>query len=166
MNKIFLSWHNLSNKLTSLKDIGKKIVFTNGCFDIIHIGHIDYLKKAKALGDILVVGINSDKSVKNIKGKFRPIINEKERMQILEAFYFVDFVTLFQEDTPYNLIKTIKPDILVKGGDWDIKNIVGRDIVENSGGIVTTIPYLKGYSTSNIIKKILENYSNEHSSNS
>jgi D-beta-D-heptose 7-phosphate kinase/D-beta-D-heptose 1-phosphate adenosyltransferase len=166
MNKIILDWKKLNKKLDSLRKKNNKIVFTNGCFDIIHPGHIDYLKKAKALGDILVIGINSDSSIKRIKGAFRPINSENNRLKILEAFYFVDFLTIFNEDTPYNLIDLVKPDILVKGGDWNISEIVGKNIVEKYGGIVKIIPLLEGYSTSNIIDKILKNYSNEYCSNS
>ncbi len=166
MDKIILSHSTLHKILDNLKDKGKKIVFTNGCFDIVHPGHIDYLKKAKALGDILVVGVNSDNSIKRIKGEFRPINNELDRIKILEAFYFIDFITVFDEDTPYNLIKLIKPDVLVKGGDWDLKDIVGKDIVEKNGGYVKTIPFLEGYSTTKIIEKIFKNYSNEYSINS
>lgn len=166
MNKIFLSWNKLRDKIEALKNEGKKIVFTNGCFDIIHVGHIDYLKKAKDLGDILVIAINSDKSVKRIKGDKRPINNEFDRLKFLEAFYFTDFITIFNEDTPLNLIKLIKPDILVKGGDWQLEEIVGKEIVDEYGGSVRTIPYLEGYSTSNLINKILKNYYNEYSINS
>ncbi len=130
------------------KSLGEKIVFTNGCFEIIHIGHIRYLTEAKTLGDILVIGLNSDNSVSRIKPG-RPIIPERQRAEVLSAFYMIDYITLFDEDTPYELIKEIQPDILVKGSDWEKKDIVGSDIVRD----VRTIPFVEGVSTSEIIKK-------------
>lgn len=136
---------------------GKKIVFTNGCFDIIHAGHVDYLEKAKKLGDFLVVGLNSDNSVKRLKGNTRPINPQEYRKKVLEGLKAVDLVVIFEEDTPENLIKAIKPDILVKGGDWKIENIVGADFVKSYGGHVLTIDFIYDISTSKIIKKILEN---------
>ncbi|GAB6071926.1 D-glycero-beta-D-manno-heptose 1-phosphate adenylyltransferase [Venenivibrio stagnispumantis] len=136
---------------------GKKIVFTNGCFDIIHAGHVDYLEKAKKLGDFLVVGLNSDNSVKRLKGNTRPINPQEYRKKVLEGLKAVDLVVIFEEDTPENLIKAIKPDILVKGGDWKIENIVGADFVKSYGGQVLTIDFIYDISTSKIIKKILEN---------
>ena len=157
-DKIILNHNILSKILLKLKKNGKKVVFTNGCFDIIHRGHVEYLKKAKSLGDILVVGLNSDFSVRKIKGEKRPINNQLDRAVILSSFFFVDYVTIFEEETPLNLIKKILPDILVKGGDWSIENIVGKDVVEKNGGKVVTIEYLKGYSTSNIIEKIKNLY--------
>lgn len=156
LQKKFIKNHKkLKEILDRLKKSGKKIVFTNGCFDLIHPGHVDYLEKAKSLGDILVVAINSDSSVKRLKGEKRPILNENDRVKIISSFYFVDYVTIFQEDTPYNLIKILIPDILVKGGDWDIDKIVGKDIVEKNGGKVLNIEFKEGYSTSGIIEKIL-----------
>ncbi len=128
---------------------GRKIVFTNGCFDIIHAGHVRYLKKAKRLGDILVVGLNSDTSVAKIKAG-RPINSEKRRVEVLEALSMIDYISIFHELTPYQLIKTIKPDILVKGGDWKKKQIIGHDIVPRT----CSLPYVKGISTSGIIRKI------------
>ncbi len=141
-----------------LKKEGKKVVFTNGCFDIIHAGHVDYLTKAKSFGDVLIVGLNSDESVKKIKGKKRPIIPEQERAFILYNLKPVDYVVLFDEETPADLIGKLIPDYLVKGSDWDIENIVGRDIVEQNGGEVKTIDFIHRQSTSNIIKTILEKY--------
>ena len=135
--------------ITQRKNEGKRVVFTNGCFDIIHAGHVRYLTEAKKLGDILVIGLNSDNSVSTIKPG-RPIIPEQQRAEVLSALSMVDYITLFNEDTPYELIREIKPDILVKGADWDIKNIVGNDIVKE----VHTIPFVKGISTTEIIKKI------------
>ncbi len=140
----------------SLKDQNKKVVFTNGCFDILHAGHVDYLNKAKALGDILVVAINSDSSVKRIKGDSRPITPEQERLLVVSSLTPVDYVTVFQEDTPFEIISKLTPDILVKGADWAIDNIVGRDIVENNGGVVKNIKFEIDQSTSRIIDKILK----------
>ncbi len=136
------------------KHEGKKVVFTNGCFDIIHRGHIEYLTKAKALGDILVVGLNTDGSVRRIKGPERPIVGEGDRAIVLSALRMVDVVCLFDEDTPYELIQEIVPDVLVKGSDWTLETIVGRDIVESAGGSVQTIDFVPHHSTSAIIKKI------------
>ena len=133
---------------------GKKIVFTNGCFDLLHPGHVDYLERAKALGDILVVGLNSDSSVRRLKGDERPINTEIDRARVLAGLWCVDFVIIFNEDTPYNLIKAIEPDVLVKGGDWPIEKIVGRDIVQAKGGIVKSLNFLPGYSTTSLIDKI------------
>ncbi len=135
--------------ITQQKNEGKRVVFTNGCFDIIHAGHVRYLTEAKKLGDILVIGLNSDSSVSTIKPG-RPIIPEEQRAEVLSALSMVDYITLFNEDTPYELIKEIKPDILVKGADWDVTNIVGSDIVKE----VRTIPFVEGVSTTEIIKKI------------
>ena len=136
------------------KERGGKVVFSNGCFDIVHLGHIDYLEKSRALGDFLVLGLNSDDSVKKIKGASRPIADEKSRSHVMAAFEFIDLVVLFEEDTPFELIKYLKPDILVKGNDYNIDNIVGADIVIENGGKVETIELVKGYSTSSIIDKI------------
>lgn len=136
-----------------LKD--NKIVFTNGCFDILHYGHIDYLCKAADMGDILIIGLNSDSSVKKLgKGPNRPIQNENDRALILSSLHFVDAVVIFEEETPYELIKIIQPDVLVKGGDWKEEEIIGADIVKSKGGLVTTIPFVEGYSTTNIENKI------------
>ena len=136
----------------------KMIVFTNGCFDLLHLGHIDYLSKAADLGDILIIGLNSDKSVQKIKGSGRPIQDQKSRQLQLAALTFVDAVVLFDEDTPYNLIKDIKPDILVKGGDYNADEVVGADIVKQNGGKVIILPFVEGYSTSAIEMKIIANY--------
>lgn len=136
-----------------MKDL--RIVFTNGCFDLLHHGHVDYLSKASDLGDVLVVGVNSDSSVKKLnKGANRPIQNENDRALILSALQFVEAVTIFEEDTPLELIKIIQPDVLVKGGDWKENEIVGADVVKAKGGTVTVIPFVEGYSTTNIEKKI------------
>ncbi len=131
-----------------------KLVFTNGCFDLIHRGHIEYLMQAASIGDYLIVGLNSDKSIKNIKDPSRPIIDEYTRALSLAAFSFVDYVILFDEDTPMNLIKSIKPNILVKGGDYTPSTVVGHDFVTSYGGTVKTLKLIKGYSTTDIINKI------------
>lgn len=133
---------------------GKKIVFTNGCFDIIHVGHVTYLEKARSFGDILILGLNSDLSVKRLKGENRPVNNENARKTVIEALRFVDKVFIFDEHTPYELIKAIKPDFLIKGGDYEVDKIVGADIVNQNGGKVLTIPFVEGYSTSNILKQV------------
>jgi rfaE bifunctional protein nucleotidyltransferase chain/domain len=132
----------------------KKIVFTNGCFDIIHAGHVDYLEKAKSLGDFLVVGLNSDESVKRLKGPTRPVNPVEQRKKVLQALKPVDLVIVFEEDTPERLIKEIKPDVLVKGGDWKIENIVGADFVMSYGGKVYTIDFVYDTSTTKIIEKV------------
>ena len=144
----------LQNQLAQWKDQGDKIVFTNGCFDLVHLGHVDYLEKARKLGDRLVIGLNSDDSVAQLKGAGRPIIDEQSRARILAAMEFVDAVVLFGEETPYHMIGAVVPDILVKGDDYLAEDIVGSDIVSNNGGQVVTIPLVKGYSTSEIIEKI------------
>ena len=132
----------------------KKTVFTNGCFDIIHRGHIAYLSEAKGLGDYLIVGINSDDSIKRLKGETRPINNQEDRKFVLENLQSVDEVMIFDEDTPYELIKKIQPDILVKGGDWKLENIVGADVVLAKDGKVKSLGFIEGHSTTSIIKKI------------
>lgn len=134
---------------------GKKIVFTNGCFDILHMGHLDYLAKAADLGNILIVGVNSDASVKKLKGGSRPINNENDRALQLASLVYVDAVTIFEEDTPLELITHLMPDVLVKGGDYTIESIVGaREVMEN-GGRVEIVPYVEGYSTTGILEKIV-----------
>ena len=141
-----------------LRAIGKKIVFTNGCFDLIHTGHTRYLEKAKSFGDILIVAINSDASVRYIKGVNRPINLEADRMETLSALESVDFVILFQEPDPERIIADIQPDVLIKGGDWPIDKIIGRDIVEARGGKVISVGYLEGASTTEIIERILKKH--------
>jgi rfaE bifunctional protein nucleotidyltransferase chain/domain len=136
----------------------KKIVFTNGCFDLLHAGHADYLNKAKSLGDILVVGINSDASVRRIKGEKRPILPQQMRAYLLDNLKPVDYVVIFEEDTPLELIKAIKPDVLVKGADWDLDRIVGADFVLSYGGRVERIPFSFNISTSKVIERILGLY--------
>jgi rfaE bifunctional protein nucleotidyltransferase chain/domain len=141
----------LKNILARLKARGKKIVFTNGCFDLLHVGHIRYLRSAKKLGDILVIGLNTDRSVKTIKGDKRPVLSEKERAEILAALEFVDYVVLFDETDPFQLIQILKPHILVKGADWPKRRIIGRKIVEELGGRVVRIPLVPGASSTGII---------------
>ena len=138
------------------KHEGKKVVFTNGCFDIVHRGHVEYLTKAKTLGDVLVVGMNTDASVKRLKGAARPVVCEDDRAFVLAALHAVDYVCLFPEDTPYDLIKALVPDVLVKGSDWAVDAIVGKDIVEGAGGAVQTIDFVPNRSTTDIIKKIAD----------
>ena len=142
-----------------LKVENKKIVFTNGCFDLIHAGHVDYLSKAKALGDVLIVGLNTDHSVKKIKGNKRPILRQDERALILSNLKPVDYVIFFEEETPELLITELLPDILVKGADWDLQKIVGKDIVEKNGGEVKTIEFVSNQSTTRIIELIVNRYS-------
>jgi len=146
----------LAQVLKKLREEGKRIVFTNGCFDILHPGHLKTLREAKKRGDVLVVAINSDDSVRRIKGEERPFTPEEERAEILASLEMVDFVTIFEEDTPYQIIKELRPDILVKGADWAPDKIIGRDLVESWGGEVVLVPPLPGYSTTQIIKKIRE----------
>ena len=144
----------IKNIAEKAKKENKKIVFTNGCFDIIHSGHCFYLTEAKKLGDILIVGLNTDASVKRLKGETRPVNNEDDRAIVLSCLKPVDYVVLFDEDTPFNLIRNIIPNVLVKGGDYTIENIVGADIVLENGGEVKVIPFLEGKSTTKIIEKI------------
>ena len=144
----------------TLKRAGRRVVFTNGCFDIVHRGHVEYLTKAKALGDVLFVGMNTDASVKRLKGTARPIVCQDDRAFVLAALRVVDYVCLFDEDTPFELIKAVIPDVLVKGSDWAIDAIVGKDIVEEAGGTVRTIEFVPHRSTTEIIKKITD--SNVH----
>jgi D-beta-D-heptose 7-phosphate kinase/D-beta-D-heptose 1-phosphate adenosyltransferase len=139
-----------------LKKNGRRIVFTNGCFDLLHRGHIEYLAKAKSLGDILIVGLNADDSVRRLKGPARPITPQEDRAAILVALAVVDYVCIFDEDTPYELIRAVVPDILVKGADWTVDDVVGKDIVEAAGGSVHTIEFLPNRSTTNIIQKIAQ----------
>ncbi len=144
----------LKNITTRLKTQGKKIVFTNGCFDILHYGHVKYLEAAKSKADILVVAINSDSSVKKIKGKFRPINQQSDRAKVLAALEAVDYVTIFNEPTPLKAIRALGPDVLVKGSDWKKTDIVGAAFVASYGGKVETIPFVGNYSTTAILKKI------------
>lgn len=150
-NKI-VSREQLVEHLKSRGD--QRVVFTNGCFDLVHRGHVDYLSRARDLGDLLILGLNSDASVRRLKGPSRPIVDEKSRALLLAAFQFIDYVVLFEEDTPYELIKAAQPDILVKGGDYKPEDIVGYDIVKQRGGQVVTIDFVPGFSTTNIVEKL------------
>jgi len=161
MEKI-LSLEQLLHSRQMAKANGQRIVFTNGCFDLIHPGHISYLRQARALGDLLVIAINSDASIQRIKGPSRPILSETERAIILAALEMVSYVTIFDEETPHKIISTLLPDVLVKGGDWSIDKIVGRQEVEEAGGIVLSLPYLAGASTTDIITRILSRYNNSN----
>ena len=142
-------------ELSNRRRAGHTVVFTNGCFDILHPGHVRYLEAARALGDCLVVGLNSDESVRRLKGPRRPICTQDERATVLAALESVDFVTVFDEDTPLRLIEAVRPDVLVKGGDWAPDRIVGRDVVESHGGRVVTIPFVPGKSTTGIVERIV-----------
>ncbi|OGP66318.1 MAG: glycerol-3-phosphate cytidylyltransferase [Deltaproteobacteria bacterium RBG_16_44_11] len=148
----------LKKKLEKLRREGKKIAFTNGCFDILHVGHIRYLREAKKTADILVLALNSDSSVRAIKGNKRPLTCEGERAEILAALEFIDFVTIFEETTPLELIIDLKPDVLIKGGDWPEEKVVGREEIKKWGGRVAIIPEILGKSTTNIVEKIKKMY--------
>jgi len=155
---------NVSDKIKSLDELktltaaartnGKIVVFTNGCFDLLHRGHVHLLRNAKALGDVLVVAVNSDLSVKLIKGPTRPILAETDRLELIASMKMVNYVTLFDAPDPYNIISILRPDILVKGGDWSAEEVVGADLVKKNGGKVVSVPYLAGFSTTEIIAKI------------
>lgn len=149
---------SLKKIIRNLKARGKKIVFTNGCFDLLHYGHAKYLEDAKRKGDILVVAVNSDSSVRKIKGEKRPLVNEKRRSGLIAALQSVDFVILFREETPIKVIKELRPDVLIKGADWNRNNIVGADFIKCIGGRVSTVKLVKGLSTTNLIKKIAQSF--------
>lgn len=153
-SKIFSKKEMLDSWLPYWKFKGQKLVFTNGCFDIIHRGHVEYLAHAADKGDILIIGLNSDKSVRKIKGTSRPVLDELSRAMVLASLRFVDVVVLFHEETPYELIKYLQPDFLVKGSDYKPEDIVGADIVKANSGQVITIDFIEGYSTSEIINKL------------
>lgn len=151
---MILEFNQVASFCEKIRNQNTRIVFTNGCFDILHLGHVTYLKQAKELGDFLFVGINSDASVKKLKGADRPVQNQKDRAEILSSLKAVDAVCIFNEETPLNLIKLVKPLVLVKGGDWDISKIVGKDFVESNGGICKSLPFVQGHSTTGILEKI------------
>ena len=159
LRKKIITLSALARRVNGLKQKGKRIIFTNGCFDILHYGHIKYLQDAKSKGDYLVVAVNSDSSVKKIKAKNRPVISQADRLKTIAALESVDFVVLFNEDNPLKVIKAIKPDVLIKGADWSRKNIVGADFVSSYGGKVLTVNLVKGRSTSLLIKKIVHDFS-------
>lgn len=150
---------NTAQKITTAEQIprpadGGRLVFTNGCFDIIHPGHVDYLERARSMGACLVVGLNSDASVRRLKGESRPVNDQQSRARVLAALQCVDFVVIFDQDTPLELITRVRPDVLVKGGDWSVERIVGREIVEAAGGEVRSIPLLAGHSTTATVERI------------
>ena len=153
-SKLYKTKEELASKLAFWRFKGYRIVFTNGCFDILHTGHVKYLAKAANLGDILIIGLNTDNSVKKLKGESRPVNDEIARSLVLGASFFVNAIVLFEEDTPYDLIKFIQPNVLVKGSDYNKEDIVGFDIVTSRGGDVVTIDFLDGFSTTNIISKL------------
>ena len=154
--KIIAGLSKLKRLITRHRRDRKTIAFTNGCFDLLHLGHVSYLEEAKKPGRILVVGLNSDASIRRIKGPGRPIVNERERARVLASLSSVDYITFFNENTPANLIKALKPDVLIKGADWKGKKIAGEDTVRDAGGRVEFIKYLKQYSTTKIIKAIFQ----------
>ena len=156
LNSKIHTWETLKFQVAEWQIQGKKIVFSNGCFDLVHKGHIDYLNRAADLGDVLVMGLNTDASVSKLKGPHRPIQDEQSRLTIIAALQCVNAVVLFDEETPYELINLVQPDVLVKGSDYKPENIVGYDIVIAKGGQVKTIDYLPGFSTSGIEKRIKE----------
>jgi rfaE bifunctional protein nucleotidyltransferase chain/domain len=148
------SWPEAKKKVAEWKAKGQKVVFTNGCFDLLHLGHIDYLENARNLGDRLILGLNTDESVNRFKGPERPIQDQHSRARVLAALQFIDLVVFFNEDTPLALISELLPDVLVKGGDYLAENIVGAEVVKQHGGVVKTIDFVPGYSTTLIIEKI------------
>ena len=153
---VILSLAQLQNEREQLRLAGRTLVFTNGCFDLIHTGHVRYLQQARAIGDALAVAVNSDRTVRELKGDGRPILLDGERAEVLTALSCVDYVVVFDDLTPQNLIASLHPDVLVKGGDWKVEQIVGREEVEAAGGRVISLPYVEGASTSEIIERILK----------
>ena len=154
MNKKLKSLTSLAKIRQSLRRRRKKVVFTNGCFDILHVGHVSYLRKAKACGDVLIVGLNRDSSVRRIKGRKRPIVAEGDRADVISELECVDYIVFFAEDTPRKVIEVLRPDVLIKGSDWSMNKIVGKDVLDKYGGTVKRIRLVKGKSTTSIIKKI------------
>lgn len=156
-----LSLDQLRIERELLRQAGKNVVFTNGCFDLLHPGHVRYLQQARALGDALIVALNSDRSVRELKGDKRPILTEAERSEVMAALACVDFVTVFNEPTPREIISALLPDILVKGGDWGIDSIIGREEVEAAGGKVMSLAFVDGCSTSDVIDRIAQRYAKQ-----
>ena len=154
----FLEPAKLAPVLKTLQNQGKKVVFTNGVFDLLHLGHVTYLQKARKQGDLLIVGLNSDESTKRLKGPLKPLLPLAERAEMLLALSCVDYATFFEEDDPFNIVETLKPDVLVKGGDWPVDKIIGGDLVNSWGGKVMNIPVVPGRSTTNLIELIRERY--------
>jgi rfaE bifunctional protein nucleotidyltransferase chain/domain len=157
MNKI-LTWEALKKEVERRRGEGKKIAFTNGCFDILHAGHVQYLREARKMGDFLILGLNSDASVRAIKGEKRPLVPQAERAEVVASLTAVDYVAVFDETTPFRLIEYLKPDCLVKGGDWQEETVVGGDLVRSWGGRVVIVPLTEGISTTNIVEKVLRLY--------
>ena len=153
-----LSLDQLRMERESLRQAGRRVVFTNGCFDLIHPGHVNYLQEARRLGDALIVALNSDRSVRALKGEKRPILNQDERAEVMAALACVDYVTVFDDPTPREIIAALLPDVLVKGGDWGIEQIIGREEVEAAGGEVLSLPFIEGCSTTDIIERIIRLY--------
>jgi D-beta-D-heptose 7-phosphate kinase/D-beta-D-heptose 1-phosphate adenosyltransferase len=153
-----LSLDQLQTERERLRRLGRRVVFTNGCFDLIHPGHIRYLQSASRLGDALIVALNSDRSARELKGEKRPILDQNERAEVMAALGCVDYVTIFDEPTPREIIAALLPDVLVKGGDWDIDRIVGRDEVEAAGGEVLSLSFVEGCSTTDLIERIARRY--------
>jgi D-beta-D-heptose 7-phosphate kinase/D-beta-D-heptose 1-phosphate adenosyltransferase len=153
-----LSLNELCAERERLRQAGRRVIFTNGCFDLIHPGHVSYLQQARALGDALVVALNSDRSVRELKGEKRPILDQNERAEVVAALGCVDYVTVFDDPTPREVIAALLPDVLVKGGDWEVDQIVGREEVEAAGGLVLSLPFVEGCSTSDMIERIVERY--------
>ena len=154
-----LSLNELCAERERLRQAGRRVVFTNGVFDLIHPGHVNYLQQARRLGDALVVALNSDRSVRELKGEKRPILDQHERAEVVAALGCVDYVTVFDDPTPREVIAALLPDVLVKGGDWEVDRIVGREEVEAAGGSVLSLPFVEGCSTSDVIERIVERYS-------
>jgi D-beta-D-heptose 7-phosphate kinase/D-beta-D-heptose 1-phosphate adenosyltransferase len=157
MNKI-LTWEELKKVVELRRKEGKTIVFTNGCFDILHVGHVQYLQEARKMGDLLILGLNSDASVRAIKGEKRPLVPQADRAEVVASLTTVDYVTVFDETTPLRLIEFLQPDCLVKGGDWKEASVVGQDLVRSWGGKVVIVPLTEGASTTSIVEKILQAY--------
>ena len=157
MDKI-LTWEQLKRRVEEARQQGKRIAFTNGCFDILHVGHVQYLRAARNRGDLLILGLNSDASVRAIKGERRPLVPQGERAEVVASLEAVDYVTLFEDLTPLKLIEYLRPDILVKGGDWKEETVVGADAVKGWGGKVVIVPLTEGASTTNIVEKVLRVY--------
>ncbi|MGA9364709.1 MAG: D-glycero-beta-D-manno-heptose 1-phosphate adenylyltransferase [Bacteroidota bacterium] len=155
----FLSLEELLPIRNTLHREGKRVVFTNGCFDLLHRGHVEFLNRARGFGDVLVVGLNSNESMRRIKGKRRPIVSEEDRAFIISNLAAVDYVSLFEEDTPLKMITALLPDVLVKGADWGVGEIVGKEVVEAAGGLVANIPLVPNRSTTDIVKKIVKDFS-------
>ena len=153
-----LNREDLIKERQHLRQEGRRVVFTNGCFDLLHPGHIRYLSEARKLGSVLIVALNSDASVRQLKGEGRPILNEQERAEVMAALTVVDYVTIFDEETPRELIAELLPDVLVKGGDWTLDTIIGREEVEAAGGKVMSLAFIEGLSTSEVIERILSAY--------